>query len=840
MYVDQSTDEVLHALGTAENGLTAAAVAERQTRYGYNEVPDARKTPVWKLFLHQFQDFMILVLIATAVISGFLGELTDTLIIAAIILLNAVIGFVQEFQAGKAMEALRQLAGTNAVVLRDGSARTVPARELVPGDVLLLEAGNSVPADIRLLVAEQLVVNESSLTGESLPVSKQTAPLPDANLLPGDQTNMAFKGTFVTKGRGRAVVVRTGGETEQGKIAGFLQEPDAATPLQRKLAAFGRTLVFLILGICAVIFLIGYLRGESAIRMLMTVLSLAVAVIPEALPAVITISLALGARKMVRKNVLIRKLPAVETLGSVTCICTDKTGTLTRNEMAVERMEGDEEDWLLRAMALNNDVQRNPDGTLTGEATEMALYDYAEKKGFSRPEVEKEYPRVAEIPFDADRKCMTTIHRGPEGYLVLVKGAMDVLETKAATDVAIWKEKQQKMLEDGLRVLGFAMKKVPEQPPVDKPDELERDLTLLGMAGIIDPPREEAAGAVKECQEAGIKTVMITGDHPVTAATIARRLGILEAGEAVVSGAELATFSAEDLEKKAGGIRVYARVTPSQKLDIVRALQKRGDIVAMTGDGVNDAPALKHADIGIAMGITGTDVSREVAHLILLDDHFATIVAAVREGRTIFGNIRKFIRYVLTGNTAELLTLFLAPLLGLPVPLLPIHILWINLVTDGLPGIALTRERGEPEAMKRPPRNPDQGILAGGLGIHVAWVGTLLAAITLGTQAYALHDGNAHGQTMVFTVLCLGQLAHVMAIRSEERSLFSLGLWTNKPLLGSVVLTVGLQAAIIYVPFLNNLFHTQPLSARELLITVGLALLVWVAVEVEKAIRRFR
>lgn len=852
-----NTNEVLEITGSAEQGLQVGEAAERLAQNGPNEIVLSKIKSPWIIFFRQFKDFMILVLLGAAILSGFLGDITDTIVIVAIVILNAVVGFVQEYRAERAMEALKKMAITNALVIRNNTVATILSTEIVPGDIIVLEAGNIVPADMRLFETVQLKINESSLTGESATVEKQINTLTETDLSLGDHINMAYKGTHVTGGRGKGIVVATGMETELGKIARLLQEPGPATPLQKRLAVFGRNLAYIILGICVIVFGVGYLRGEDIVLMLLTALSLAVAAIPEALPAVITIALANAAKKMIRKNALVRKLPAIETLGSITYICTDKTGTLTMNKMEVESITGNDctvlkkdevttanagshYTLLMQAMALNNDVQKDEQGNSIGDTTEMALYEFALSKGFAKADLEKAFPRVAEIPFDAERKCMATIHSNGHGYIVFVKGAMDMLmqQLKPGTETKQWQEALDTMLKSGLRTIGFAVRELEALPDVITPETIEQQLQLTGIAGIIDPPREEAAMAVQECKTAGIKPVMITGDHPVTAATIAARLNITSSKEdRIVTGAEMKAMTEEELFEVADHIKVYARVSPEQKLGIVKALQKRGEYVAMTGDGVNDAPALKHADIGVAMGITGTDVAREAAHMVLLDDNFTTIVKAIKEGRRIYDNIRKFIRYVLTGNSAEILTIFLAPFFGLPIPLLPIHLLWINLVTDGLPGLALAAEPAEKNIMQRPPRNPAESIFANGLGIHVLWVGLLLAALTVGTQAYAIHIADSHWQTMVFTVLCFGQLTHVIAIRSEFRSIFRPGFFSNPRLLLTVVITFAMQLAIIYLPFLNGVFKTSALSLQELLACIGISLLVLVAVEMEKLIR---
>lgn len=850
-----SSEEAIKETGANANGLSLDESRRRLEADGPNQIESARKRSPLMLFLHQFADLMIIILMGAAVLSGFLGDLTDTIIIIVIVILNAVVGFIQEYRAEKAMEALKNMTVAKAKVLRDGRTATIPSAEIVRGDMIILEAGDLIPADLRLVELSHLQVNESALTGESVAVDKQTSPISEEDPAQGDLLNMAFKGTFVTNGRGKGVVIATGMQTELGRIASLLQEPGTQTPLQKRLAAFSRTLAWVVLGICAIVFAVGYLRGEDPVVMLLTALSLAVAAMPEALPAVITIALALGARKMVRKNALIRKLPAVETLGSITYICTDKTGTLTLNQMTVEAVAGknflldekntatpEDEDyqWLLKGMALNNDVTENHNNESVGDPTETALYNYAAEKGFKKDELEQEHSRAGEIPFDSDRKMMSTIHRDGDGYFVIVKGAMEILLEKSDDkDKEKWSEQLDGMLANGRRVIGFGVRKFDTLPDEQTPEAIEQSIRLVGMAGLMDPPREEARKAVAECRTAGITPVMITGDHPVTAATIAGRLGIIAGKEErVLTGKELAALSDEELDEIIRQVRVYARVSPEQKLRIIRALQKQDQYVAMTGDGVNDAPALKHADIGVAMGISGTDVSKEAAHMILLDDNFGTIVGAVKEGRRIFDNIRKFIRYILTGNSAEIWTIFLAPLFGLPVPLLPIHILWINLVTDGLPGLALAAEKAEKQIMQRPPRKPGESIFAGGLGAHVLWAGLLLAGVTLITQAWALRVGDAHWQTMVFTVLCFGQLFHVTAIRSEYNSLFTMGIFSNKPLLWSLLGTFALQLGIIYLPFFNKVFHTQPLTLNELLICTAVATIIFWAVELEKMIRR--
>ena len=838
-------------------GLNAGEAASRIAQYGPNEIRERPPRPLWRMFLDQFTDFMILVLIGAAIVSGIVGEPPDAIAIVVIVLLNGVIGFVQEYRAERAVAALKLLAASTARVRRGGRTTELSALQLVPGDVVLLEAGNTIPADLRLIDTVQLKVDESPLTGESVPVEKRTDPLHEPEAPLGDRVNLAYKGTSVTYGRGSGLVVATGMQTELGRIAAMLGNEEAVkTPLQKRLALFGRRLALVSLAICAIVFAIGVLRDEAVVLMFLTAVSLAVAAIPEALPAVVTVSLALGARRMVKKQALIRRLPAVETLGSVTYICSDKTGTLTQNKMRVEQLivngqlesgsTSEEESWrrLMKAMALSNDATRHEDGHMIGDPTEVALFQGAEERGYGKAEWLEQAPRVAELPFDSDRKCMTTLHREGSEVVAFTKGAPEQVvalcdgqltgDARTVLDPAALLEQADRMAASGLRVLALAYRVWPDLPAELTPDCIERGLTFLGLVGLMDPPREEAREAVSLCKSAGITPVMITGDHPATARAIALRLGIIEDGGAVMTGQELAKLPLEEYEARVEGIRVYARVSPEQKITIVKGLQDQGEFVAMTGDGVNDAPALQRADIGIAMGLAGTDVAREAAHMILLDDNFSTIVTAVREGRRIFDNIRKFIKYALSCNTAEVWTIFLAPFLGLPIPLLPIHILWINLVTDGLPGLALAVEPEERGLMERAPRPPGESIFAGGMWQGILWIGLLMGGVTLVTQAWAYRTGHAHWQTMVFTVLTLSQMGNVLALRSERESFFTMGPLTNLPLLGAVMLTFALQMATIYIPALNSIFKTEPLDLGELLLCLALSSIVFIAVEIEK------
>ncbi|MCC6621500.1 MAG: cation-translocating P-type ATPase [Deltaproteobacteria bacterium] len=861
----------LDAHGSQAGGLTAEEAARRLAADGPNELPAASERSIWKMLAAQLSDFMIVVLVAAAVVSGIVGEPSDMIAIGVIVVLNTTIGVFQEWRASRAMAALRQMAAAKARVRRDGDARDVPARELVTGDIVLIEAGNVVPADLRLIEAARLRHAEAALTGESQPVDKGTAALADAALPLGDRANMAWKGTLVAQGRGVGVVVATGTGTELGRIARLLaREDEVKTPLQKRLARFGTRLAWAVLAICAIVFVAGLLRGEEPALMFLTAVSLAVAAIPEALPAVVVIALAIGAARMVKQHALVRRLPAVETLGSITFICSDKTGTLTENRMRVEALVAPDgpaatpSRRLVEAMALVDDatarVVTDASGAsrveTLGDPTEVALVEAARARGVDKAALDRALPRVAELPFDSERKRMATAHRDGDVIRVCVKGAPEaVLERcvarldDAGADVPLSDVERARLLAEsealaarGLRVLALADKRLDALPAdegglADPERGLEAGLTLLGLVGLMDPPRAEAAPAVAECRAAGIVPVMITGDHPATARAIAERLGILDAGGRVVSGVELAATDDEALARDVRAIRVYARVDPEQKIRIVKALQTAGEYAAMTGDGVNDAPALKRADIGVAMGRGGTDVAREAAHMVLLDDDFATIVAAVREGRRIFDNIRKFIKYTMTSNAGEIWTIFLAPLLGLPIPLLPIHILWINLVTDGLPGLALAAEPPEKNVMRRPPRAPDESIFAHGMWQHIIWVGLLMGAVCLVLQAWSLREG-AHWQSMVFTVLCLSQLGHALAVRSERESTFTLGFWSNRSLMLTVVLTFGLQLATLYIPALNEVFHTEPLTLVELGICLAASSVVFVAVELEKLLVR--
>lgn len=847
-----TASEVLEQLQSQNKGLSQEEAVSRRQKYGANQLIEGKKRSKLTAFISQFKDVMIIILVLAAIISGILGDLTDTIVIMVIVLLNAILGFVQEMNAEKAMDALKALAVSKTNVLRGGEATEVPATELVPGDVVMLETGNIVPADLRLLDAVNLRIEEASLTGESLAVEKFTEQIDSKDVALGDMQNMAFKSTTVTYGRGTGVVVATGMETELGKIAKMLQEGEMKSPLQQKMALFGKRLTVIVILICVLFFVIGWLRNEPIGSLILTSISMAVAAIPEALPAAITISLALAARRMIKVKALIRKLPAVETLGSVTYICTDKTGTLTKNEMHTEEVFVNEqfidtatinersfnEDLkrLVMSFALNNDTIENENGDIKGDSTEIALMRVAADHNIRSDAME----RIAEIPFDSTRKLMTTFHPFEGKIIAITKGAPDVL-LRICSDVSPQEtaKRVNEMAAKGERVIGFAYRFWDELPELDA-ELVEKELRFSGLAGLVDPPREEAGAAIEECKKAGIQIVMITGDHPETARNIAERLGILvDQKDVLLTGRQLAKLGDEEFENQVEDVKVYARVSPEQKLNIVKALQKNGHYVAMTGDGVNDAPSLKRANIGIAMGITGTDVSREAADMVLMDDNFSTIVKAVKEGRRIYDNILKFIKYLMTTNSGELFTLLIGPLLGLPIALLPIHILWINLVSDGLPAISLSFEKAERDIMNRPPRHPDETVFANGRGFHMIWVGLIMAAIALATQWWALEQGMPW-QTMVFNVLCLSQLGHVLAIRSETRSLFRIGIFSNRQLLWAVLTGFGLQTALTYIPWLQPVFKTEALSLKEFALVGILSSLVFFVVELEKLFRRKR
>jgi len=831
---------------------------------------------------------MVIVLIAATVISGLLGEYTDAITILIIVALNAVLGFVQEFRAERSIEALRELTAPEARVIRGGVEKKVPAAQLVPGDIILLEAGDRVPADIRLLEVVNLAVEESALTGESRPVSKRVEKMDERNLGPGDTFNMVYMGTLVTRGRARGIVVGIGMGTEIGRIAGMIREADVEeTPLQRRLAQLGKWLIAFCLLICALVVILGVLQGIPWHRMFMAGVSLAVAAVPEGLPAIVTISLAIGVQRMIRRNSIIRRLPAVETLGCATVICSDKTGTLTQNKMTVRRffvggVEGEvtgegykprgefifssneiqntkEVKLFAKTAALCNNAVLKKDNvsigglfrgltrgelarewSVTGDPTEGALLVMAAKAGFWRERIETEEYRVAEIPFDSDRKRMSVVYRDKlGGQRLYVKGAPDVvLELctycyKGGKRVPLTAYEKKRILEKNselagkaLRVLALAVRELPAGWRDYREEKVERELTFIGLAGMQDPPREAAVRAIRTCRQAGIKTVMITGDHQLTARAVGQEMGLLKEGDEILTGRQLDELPDDRLEKLCERVSVYARVSPKHKLRIVRALKRRGHVVAMTGDGVNDAPAVKEADIGIAMGRTGTDVTKEASAMVLADDNFKTIVGAVEEGRAIYDNIRKFIRYLLSCNVGEVLTMFLAVLFGLPLPLVPIQILWMNLVTDGLPAMALGIDPADRDIMRRPPRHPNEGVFSHGLARRIMGTGCLIGVGTLAVFILGYHLGGRQlelARTMAFSTLVFFQLFYVFACRSERHSILEVGIFTNMYLFVAVVISMILQLAVIYIPFLRGIFHTVPLNAEHWLFVLVVA-----------------
>ncbi len=896
--------ETLLRLGVdGESGLTEEEAARRLAESGPNELAERGVRSPASILLDQFASVMVGVLLAAAAVSFAIGEIKDAGVILAIVVLNALLGFRQEYRAEKAMAALKRLAVPTVRVIRGGRVGEVSARLLVPGDVFFLEAGNRVPADGRLLDAFSLKIEEAALTGESVPVEKRSRALPVEDLPPGDRTNMAYMGTLVTYGRGRAVATGTGMKTALGAVAGMLQavrrEP---TPLQRRLAGLGRTLALAALALVAVIFLLGLARGEGARVMFFTAVSMAVAAVPEGLAAVVTVALALGAQRMLKRRALIRRLPSVETLGSVTVICTDKTGTLTENRMRVVVLEtgGDRMDLspgggeapsgapagapevrpafalLLAAGALCNDAvsfaaDAGPGG-FAGDPTEAALAAAAARFGLDKGTLDAVFPRVAEVPFDSDRRRMSTVHGfpapgtpvpkgleavaglpgepSPARRVVFVKGAVDGILDVSSAVLADGRPApldadgrrriaaaNEGMAREGMRVLGLAFRSLDMPLPELGDARLESGLTFLGLAGMIDPARAEAGPAVRTCREAGIRPVMITGDHPLTALSVARSLGIADGGTAM-SGSEIRDLDDEALAEAVERVSVFARVAPDHKLRIVTALQGRGHVVAMTGDGVNDAPALKKADIGVAMGMAGTDVAKEAADMILRDDNFATIVAAVAEGRVVYDNIRKFLRYILMSNFGEILVMLAAPFLGMPLPLLPLQILWVNLVTDGLPALALGVEPGERDVMRRPPRPPSGRILSRDMASDIVAGGGLMGLLSLAAGYFYWHAGLDTWRTMVFTTVTLSQMGNVMAARSERDSLFRIGLFTNRPLLAAVALTVGLQMALVYLSGPGRIFMTVPLSLRDLALCLVLSSGVFWGMELRKRLGR--
>ena len=892
-----SPDALAKGLQTSvDGGLSEYEAQQRLEREGPNELPEAQPPSLLRLFFSQFASFIIWVLIGAAVISGLLEDWLDAAAILAIVLFNGVLGFIQEFRAERSLAALRKMSMATARVIRDSVLRSIPARELVSGDLILLEAGDRIPADARLIYTANFQTQEASLTGESTPLEKGVDALGPIDVPLAERTNMVFMGTVAVSGKARALVVATALYTELGRIAAMIQKATEAeqteTPLQRRLEQFGYTLLWLALGVVTVVFILGYLRGEPAVLMLLTAVSLAVAAVPEGLPAVVTITLALGVTRMVKRHALIRKLPAVETLGSATVICSDKTGTLTKNEMTVTRLfagnrffevtgEGYEpvgeiretgreaaypdpsplppglRELLTAAVLCNGATLRQEEGTwrILGDPTEGALLVVAAKAALTIEVLDSTYPFLGEVPFDPERKMMTIVRRTPDGPVAYVKGAPDVLlrhcthrlamdgTTEPITESirAAINDSNATFAHQALRVLGMAHRQLDREPDSYQAQELEERLVFLGLAAMKDPLRPEAKAAVQACQDAGIRTVMITGDHKGTAVAIAEELrGIKEPIQAL-SGTELDRLSDDELVRNVGQVAVYARVSAEHKLRIVKAWQARGAIVAMTGDGVNDAPAVKAADIGVAMGVTGTDVTKEAADMVVTDDNFASLAAAVEEGRGIFDNIRKTIHFLLSCNVSEVLVMLFATLIGLPLPLLPIQILWMNLVTDGFPALALAMDSKSPDLMKQPPRRPDARLLDGGTLLAIGAQGVMLAAIALGAFAYSLyglHQEVEQARTVVFSVMVVAQLVHAFNCRSERLSLFQVGLWTNRPLLLAFSLSLGIQFAVLTVPAAARVFKIAPLPIEDWVIMGALGFLPFLLMEFMKALRR--
>jgi P-type Ca2+ transporter type 2C len=874
-------------LGTdPRSGVTPEEAVRRLQEHGANELQERRGESPIKLLLHQFKDFMVLVLVGAVVISGLLGEMLDALTIIAIILINGILGFFQEYRAERSLHALKELSAPSAKVIRGGTMETMPARALVPGDLVLLESGDRVPADLRLIDCQQFAVDESALTGESVPVMKESGPLQAADLTLGDRKNYAYLGTMVTRGTAKGLVTVTGMATEMGKIADLIQRTEEAdTPLQHRLEQLGKILIAVSILLTVLVVVAGVLHGQPMYGMFLAGVSLAVAAIPEGLPAIVTIALALGVQRMIRRRAIVRKLPSVETLGCASVICSDKTGTLTQNQMTVTRLwlggrrievSGEGYEPVGQLKEEGNTVEAKGDGTLRrltqvaalcnnamlaqddqqeeerkrksdkdevtaeeghwkvkGDPTEGALLVLSAKTGLTRSSLETLYRRTREFPFDPDRKRMSVLVAHQGGRLLLTKGAPDLLVERCSH--VLWGDQvipftatirqrvvqaNEAMAKDALRVLGFAYRDVKTHEACDTNDQAEAGLVFVGLAGMIDPPRKEVHEAIVKCRQAGIKTVMITGDHGLTAESIARSIGIMQRGGRVVTGTQLSGMTDGDLDKIVDEVNVFARVSPEHKLRIVQALQRRGHVVAMTGDGVNDAPAVKAADIGISMGITGTDVTKEASALVLSDDNFATIVAAVEEGRGIYENIRKFIRYLLASNVGEIMTMFIAMMMGLPLPLVPIQILWVNLVTDGLPAMALGVDQAEGDLMRQRPRSAKENIFARRLGWKIISRGILIGLCTLTAFLLTLRAGSGdsaslvHAQTVAFATLVMAQLIHVFDCRSS-RSIFHRKLLENRFLVLAVLSSLLLMLAVLYVQPLQPVFKTVPLGLRD-------------------------
>lgn len=871
LYHTLDPSATLELLQSHPAGLSEEEAQKRILTYGKNQLETGKKKSLLVLFLEQFKDIMIIILLIAALISGLTGEITDSLIILVVVILNAILSVIQENKAEKALEALKKMSSPYARVKRDGMIKEIKSEDLVPGDIVIIEAGNLVPADLRLLESYSLQVEEAALTGESLPVEKTTEKIDKKDLVIGDRPNMAYANSNVTYGRGIGVVTATGMNTEVGKIAGHLAQVESQeTPLQKKLKELSKYLTIAIIIISIIIFAVGVLNGREYLEMFLTAISLAVAAIPEGLPAVITIVLALGVQKMARRNAIVRKLSAVETLGSTQIICSDKTGTLTLNRMTVKEVylndkqiysdgfskEEPGSDLFISSMVLCNDSQFNREQDAAepflGDPTETALATFGLNKGYSKDEMEKQYPRIGEIPFDSNRKLMSTIHSFPDGIYVFTKGAPDVLLDRCTH---LWSNGKIQSLEPdeymriqtanknmagkALRVLAVAFKRIQSIPSPLTSEQVEHNLVFLGLVGMIDPPREEAKDSVRICVEAGIRPIMITGDHKDTATAIARELNIIQKNDQVITGAELNQMTDQEFEEKVQHYSVYARVSPEHKVRIVKAWKKHDKVVAMTGDGVNDAPALKAADIGIGMGITGTEVAKGASTIVLADDNFATIVVAVEEGRKVYNNMRRAIQFLLSSNLGEILTIFIGTMLGWTV-LLPIHILWVNLITDTFPALALGVEKAEKDIMKQKPRDAKASFFSDKVGLHIILQGMFKGLLTLLTYyiGYTFYSKEI-AITMTFMTLGLIQLFHSLNVRSNTHSIFKLGLFTNPALIGAIIIGAVLQLVVIFTPFLRDLFKVEWLNLEQWAIVLATSLAIIPVVEIGKLILNF-
>lgn len=868
----EEAEQVMKDLEAKPEGLASGEASKRLQKYGKNELAKPKGKSLIRRFLEQLSDPMIIILLVAAVVSGITAayaneSFADVFIILFVVIVNAVLGVYQESKAEKAIEALQKMTAATSKVLRDGEIAHVKSADMVPGDVVLLEAGDAVPADCRIIESASLKIEEAALTGESVPAGKiieKLLPSDGKDVPLGDRKNMAYMGSTVVYGRGKAVVARTGMETEMGKIASAITSAeDGQTPLQKKLSQLSKILSFIVLGICVFIFIFSFVRAgdftfATAINTFMVAVSLAVAAIPEGLATVVTIVLSMGVTGMSKRNAVIRKLTAVETLGCAQIICSDKTGTLTQNKMTVVEHYSSDEKLLARAMALCTDAEVQHDGEVTGEPTEAALVSYGLSLGLNKNEMKETSPRIGEAPFDSMRKMMSTVHSTKNGFVQYTKGAPDVVLSrctkclsKSGTIVDMTDEIREKissqnkaMADKALRVLAAAYREYSSKPDSFAPEELENDLIFVGLTGMIDPVRPEVVDSIKECKEAGIRPIMITGDHKDTAIAIAMELGIIDNPSQAITGSELSEMSDEEFENRVEEFSVYARVQPEHKVKIVNAWRKKGYVTAMTGDGVNDAPSIKSADIGIGMGITGTDVTKNVADMVLADDNFATIVAAVEEGRKIYDNIRKSIQFLLASNLSEVISIFTATLLGFTI-LEPVHILWINLITDTFPALALGMEKGEPDLMKRKPRNPSDGIFAGGMGFDVAYQGILVSIVTLASYfiGHFMEAGvweitnSPDGITMAFLTMSMAEIFHSYNMRSRTGSIFTLK-HHNFYIFGAMVASLLLTSAVIYIPFLSNAFQFEHISFTEYVVSLALAFSVIPIVEIVKAIQR--